>query len=217
MTTLPFSTEAEVDAAIPAVAQHLAAGGLLAHPTETVYGLGSRPVAEDLAALARLKGREAGKPFLLLVAGIEMAERFGLQPGGAARALIDRFWPGPLTLVLPGGAATLPDVLRGPEGGIAVRWTAHAGMARLIARLEMPLTSTSANRPGESTAPGPGAIADTFPGPVRQGRLLVLDGGALGQRPPSTVVDCTHAAPRLIREGAISSRELRATVESFAP
>jgi L-threonylcarbamoyladenylate synthase len=217
MTPLAFATEPEIAAAIPSVAQHLAAGGLLAYPTETVYGLGSRPVEEDVAALARLKGRDAGKPFLLLVASWEMAERFGLVLGTDARALTDRFWPGPLTVVLPGAEGKLPNALRGPEGGIAVRWTSHAGMARLIAAVDMPLTSTSANRPGGPTAPGVGAIADTFPGPVRQGRLLVLDGGALGNQPPSTVVDCTEPVPRLIREGAIPHAELRAAVGSLAP
>lgn len=217
MTPLPFSSDAEIEAAIPTAARHLATGGLLAHPTETVYGLGSRPVEEDLAALARLKGRAAEKPFLLLVASLDMAERFGLQLDSAARALTDRFWPGPLTLVLPCGAGALPLALRGPTGGIAVRWTAHAGMARLIAQLDMPLTSTSANRLGGPTAPGPRAITDTFPDPVRQGRLLVLDGGALGNRPPSTVVDCTEPVPRVIREGAIARAELHAAVGSFAP
>ena len=217
MTTLAFGTEPEIAAAIPVVEQHLATGGLLAYPTETVYGLGSRPVEEDVAALARLKGRQGGKPFLLLVANREMVERFGLALGPAARALTDRFWPGALTLVLPGGEGKLPEALRGPKGGIAVRWTSHAGMARLIAALELPLTSTSANRPGGPTAPGAGAIADTFPDPVRQGRLLVLDGGALGNQPPSTVVDCTGAVPKLIREGAISRAQLRAAVGSLAP
>jgi L-threonylcarbamoyladenylate synthase len=217
MTPLAFATDPEIAAAIPAVEQHLAAGGLLAYPTETVYGLGSRPVEEDVAALARLKGRDAGKPFLLLVAGREMAERFGLALGTAALALTDRFWPGPLTVVLPVAEGTLPTALRGPQGGVAVRWTSHAGMARLIAAVDMPLTSTSANRPGGPTAPGAGAIADTFPGPVRRGRLLVLDGGALGTQPPSTVVDCTEAVPRLIREGAIPRAELRAAVGSLVP
>lgn len=216
MTVLGFTSDAEIAAAIPVVGQHLAGGGLLAYPTETVYGLGSRPVADDVAALARLKGRQAGKPFLLLVSGRDMAERFGLILGTAARTLTDRFWPGPLTVVLPGAEGRLPDALRGSEGGIAVRWTSHAGMGRLIAALELPLTSTSANRPGGPTAPGAGAVADTFPDPVRKGRLLVLDGGAIGNQPPSTVVDCTGPVPQLIREGAIPSAELRAAVKSLA-
>jgi L-threonylcarbamoyladenylate synthase len=110
------------------VAEHLAADGLLGYPTETVYGLGSSASVPALKALARLKGRELGKPFLLLVSGRMMAEAWGLVFTASARALSDAFWPGPLTLVLRGGEGKLPDALRGREGGIAVRHTSHRGI-----------------------------------------------------------------------------------------
>ncbi len=151
---LPFRTEQEVESAIPAVDAHLSAGGLLAYPTETVYGLGGSPSAPSLAALSRIKGRDPGKPFLLLISGAPMAEAWGLVMSPSARALSAAFWPGPLTLVLRGGEGRLPDELRGKEGGIAVRHTSHAGIARLVATTGRPLTSTSANRPGEPPAPG---------------------------------------------------------------
>lgn len=208
MTVIPFRSERDVAAALPAVTEHLARGGLVAYPTETVYGLGSRPLAPDIAALARLKGRPESKPFLLLVNGLEMVERFGLALTPAARGLAERHWPGPLTLVLPGGEGKLPDVLRGPEGGIAVRWTSQPGAAALIESLAIPLTSTSANQPGQPTAPGVGAIVEAFRSAVDDGTLLVLDGGVLGNVPPSTLLDCTGPEPRLIREGAIPRREL---------
>ncbi len=207
--SLRFRTLADVAAAIEPVRRHLARGGLLAYPTETVYGLGSRALAEDVARLARLKGRQAGKPFLLLVSGRDMLRRYGLALTPAAALLADRYWPGPLTLVLPGGEGRLPDELRGPEGGIAVRWTARADVARLIDALGEPLTSTSANRPGGPAAPGPAAIEADFAAAVNDGTLLVLDGGTLGNVPPSTVVDCTGPSPRLVREGAIPRAELR--------
>ena len=151
--TLPFLTPAEVEAATPRVREHLEADRLLAYPTETVYGLGSAPRPAALAALAALKGRPPQKPFLLLVSGRVMAERWGLVFNAPARALSDAFWPGPLTLVLPGGEGHLPEALRGTEGGIAVRHTSHPGIARLVAALDFPLTSTSANRPGGPPAP----------------------------------------------------------------
>ncbi|HEY6110825.1 MAG TPA: L-threonylcarbamoyladenylate synthase, partial [Gemmatimonadales bacterium] len=191
MTAVPFVTLADARAAFPRVRAHLRAGGLLAYPTETVYGLGSRPVDPDLRTLAALKGRAAGKPFLLLVASREMAEAQGLAMNESARALARAFWPGPLTLVLPGGSGRLPDLLRGPEGGIAVRWTSHAGVALLVGELGEPLTSTSANLPGAPPAPGADAILRDFAPAVADGSLLVLDGGVLGNQPPSTVVDCT--------------------------
>jgi len=214
---LPFRTPAEVATAIPTVVGHLGRAGLLAYPTETVYGLGSDPSTEALTALAALKGRSADKPFLLLVASRMMAEQWGLVLSASARALSDAFWPGPLTLVLRGGEGRLPDQLRGREGGIAVRHTSHAGIARLVAALGRPLTSTSANRPGQPPAPGPDRIAEAFHDAIERGQLLVLDGGVLGNVPPSTLVDCTSPMPRLVREGAIPRAELRRAAGSLAP
>ena len=212
-----FRTPAEVEASLEQVVTHLRAGGLLAYPTETVYGLGSRPRAADVQALQRLKRRPPHKPFLLLVSGRAMAEEHGLAFTDAASALARAFWPGPLSLVLPGGGGRLPDLLRGPEGGIAVRWTSHPGMARLVQALGEPITSTSANLPGSSPAPGAEAIVRDFRGQVEAGTLLVLDGGVLGNSPPSTVVDCTQPQPRLVREGALRVAELRRAVGRLAP
>ena len=217
MTVIPFLTDADVSAALGRVVAHLRHGGLLAYPTETVYGLGSRARAAEVRELAQLKGRAPGKPFLLLVASRQMAEAQGLALNESARAMARAFWPGPLTLVLPGGSGLLPDLLRGPEGGIAVRWTSHPHIARLVERLGEPLTSTSANRPGSGPAPGADAIARDFAGAIESGQLLVLDGGVLGNRPPSTVVDCTGPQPRMIRVGAVSLAELRSAVGILAP
>jgi len=214
---LPFVAEAEQAAAIPRVVQHLRRDGLLAYPTETVYGLGSLPAADPLAGLTRLKGRAPDKPFLLLISGRPMAEAWGLAFNVSASALARAFWPGPLTLVLPGGEGRLPDALRGPEGGIAVRHTSHQGIARLVAALEAPLTSTSANRPGQPPAPGVGRLVESFQVAVDAGQLLVLDGGVLGNVPPSTVVDCTGVIPRMVRAGAVPLTELRQAVGSLAP
>jgi L-threonylcarbamoyladenylate synthase len=214
---LSLHSEADADRIAPDVAAHLAADGLLAYPTETVYGLGSAPTEVALDRLAALKGRAPGKPFLLLISDLAMLEACGLVITPQARALGREFWPGPLTLVLRGGEGRLPERLRGKEGGIAVRWTSHRLMARLITAVGHPITSTSANRPGESAAPGPERIAELFKEAVAKGELLILDGGVLGNVPPSTLVDCTGAVPVLIREGAIPRRELRRRVGTMAP
>jgi L-threonylcarbamoyladenylate synthase len=214
---VPFRRAPDVAAAVPRVVAHLRGGGLLAYPTETVYGLGSRAVHADVAALAALKGRAPGKPFLLLVSDRAMAEAQGLAFNESADALARAFWPGPLTLVLPGGSGRLPDLLRGPEGGIAVRWTSHRAIAHLVEALGEPLTSTSANLPGSQPAPGAAAIARDFADAVDAGRLWILDGGVLGNRPPSTVVDCTRPTARLIRDGAVTVGALRRAVGHLAP
>jgi len=217
LNPLPFQTGDEIAAAIPQVVTHLAKGGLLAYPTETVYGLGSRAVQTDVAALAALKGRVASKPFLLLISDRSMAEAHGLAFNPSADALARAFWPGPLTLVLPGGSGRLPELLRGPDGGIAVRWTSHQAIASLVAALGGPLTSTSANVPGQPPGPGAAAIARDFARAVDDGKLLVLDGGVLGNRPPSTVVDCTRPQAQIVREGTLSIAELRRAVGRLAP
>jgi L-threonylcarbamoyladenylate synthase len=214
---LPFRSASEVDAAVPIVRNHLAGNGILAYPTETVYGLGSAPSVSALEALARLKGRAVGKPFLLLVSSRRMAEEWGLVFSPSARALSDAFWPGPLTLVLRGGEGRLPDQLRGREGGIAVRFTSHRGIAQLITELEYPITSTSANRPGAQPAPGADGLIAVFRADIDRGELLVLDGGVLGNVPPSTLVDCTGVTPRMVREGAIPRPELRRAAGRLAP
>lgn len=214
---LPFQTDAEIEHAIPRVGRHLRAGKLLAYPTETVYGLGSAPTVPALAALSRLKGRPEGKPFLLLISGRRMAEEWGLVFNASASALSEAFWPGPLTLVLRGGEGRLPDELRGKEGGIAVRHTSHHGIRQLVAATGEPLTSTSANRPGGPPAPGAARLLELFGPEERSGELLVLDGGVLGNVPPSTLVDCTDTVPRLVREGAIPRGELRRAAGRLAP
>lgn len=215
--TLPFMTVADAEAAIPVVRDHFARTGLLAYPTETVYGLGSAPVDAGLVALSALKRRPPRKPFLLLVSSRLMAEEWGLVFTAAARVMTDVFWPGPLTLVLRGGEGKLPDMLRGPEGGFAVRHTSHRLVAHLVAGLGHPLTSTSANRPGTPPAAGASGLDALFRPAVEDGTHLVLDGGVLGNVPPSTLVDCTTNLPLMIREGAIPRAELRRGAGRWAP
>ena len=212
---IAFRTPQEIAAALPAVVTHLARRGIIGYPTETVYGLGSITSAPAVERLAALKGREPGKPFLLLVASRRMLQGVGLRLTDAAERFAAAFWPGPLTLALPGGEGVLPDALRGPEGGIAVRWTSHAGAAQLIQTLGSPITSTSANRPRQPALMDAPAIERGFAEAVAEHTLLVLDAGTLAPSPPSTLVDCTGSAPRLVREGALTAARLQAIVPSL--
>ncbi|MEA3247102.1 MAG: L-threonylcarbamoyladenylate synthase, partial [Gemmatimonadota bacterium] len=166
----------------------------------------------SVEALLALKHRPKGKPFLVLVSSSEMIERLGLTLTRAASMLAARFWPGPLTLVLPGGERRVPDALRGPEGGIAVRWTPHPAIQRLIAAYGDAITSTSANQPGDPPAANAAQIVDHWAAEVASGQLRVLDAGTLAPSAPSTVVDCTARAPRVIRPGAVPAAILREAV-----
>ncbi len=209
---IPFWSDKEIAAALPATIEHLNARRVLAYPTETVYGFGGAVDQESVQELIRFKGRQPGKPFLLLISGSDMLVRLDLHLTPAASILAARFWPGPLTLVLPGGEKRVPAELRGPEGGVAVRWTPHAATSRLIRAYGDPITSTSANRPGSPAATSAGEIIASWTQVVAGGRLRVLDGGQLTSSAPSTVVDCTGLRPRVIRPGAVASSALREVV-----
>ena len=207
--TTPFWSPAEIEAALRGALQHLAERKVLAYPTETVYGFGTAADHESVDALVRLKGRPPGKPFLLLIGDPSMIERLGLHLTPTAARFAARFWPGPLTLVLPGGDHRVPARLRGPEGGVAVRWTPHEGLQRLLAAYGEPITSTSANRPGVPPAMTAAEIATQWPDAIHRGQLHVLDGGRLSPSRPSTVVDCTGRRPRVIRPGVLNVHTLR--------
>lgn len=209
---VPFWSEAEIEAALPATIEHLNARRVLAYPTETVYGFGGAVDQESVQELIRFKGRPQGKPFLLLISGSEMLARLDLHLTPAASILAARFWPGPLTLVLPGGEKRVPPELRGPEGGIAVRWTPHPATTRLIRAYGDPITSTSANRPRTPPATSATEIVAQWREAVAGGKLRVLDGGQLTASAPSTVVDCTTIRPRVVRPGAVSASALREVV-----
>jgi L-threonylcarbamoyladenylate synthase len=209
---LPFWSPDEVGSAIPRVLAHLENRGVLAYPTETVYGFGTLVDPLAVETLVTLKRRPPAKPFLLLVSNTAMLTRLGLVLSASAAHLAARHWPGPLTLVLPGGEGQVPPRLRGPEGGIAVRWTPHPGLQRLITAIGAPLTSTSANRPGVPPAMRPREIGDQWAPELQRGTILLLDGGALPPSAASTVVDCTGRRLRVIRPGAIPAAVLRESV-----
>jgi L-threonylcarbamoyladenylate synthase len=209
---VPFWSPPEVEASIAGTLAHLATNGIVAYPTETVYGFGGAIDGVSVERLVAMKHRPSGKPFLLLISGSEMIERLGLHLSRSASLLAARFWPGPLTLVLGGGERRVSPRLRGPEGGIAVRWTSHPGLQRLISAMGDPLTSTSANRPGLPPAMSAGDILSSWGAEVANGTIRLLDGGTLKASAPSTVVDCTTKRLRVIRPGAIAASALRESV-----
>jgi L-threonylcarbamoyladenylate synthase len=212
LLSVPFWSSEEIEAALrPALAQ-IEARRVLAYPTETVYGFGGGIDRDSVDALVALKHRPPGKPFLLLIAGPDMIDRLDLKLPTYAANLVARHWPGPLTLVLPGGERRVPDRLRGPEGGVAVRWTSHPAIQRLIRAHGDAITSTSANRPGVPPAVSAAEILSQWGDAIARGKLRVLDGGTLTPSKPSTVLDCTGRLPRVIRPGEISAATLRRSV-----
>lgn len=181
-------------------------GGIVAMPTDTVYGIGVALDAPDgLQRLFTAKDRPLDRAIVLLVADQEQAATVGVF-SPASRALAERFWPGGLTLVLaqaPG--ARLPDVLTGGAATIGVRIPDH-DCPRELARALGPLPVTSANLSGQTPAADASGVLTQLASRID----LVLDGGPARGGVASTVVDCSGEAPKVLREGAIPATEIAA-------
>jgi L-threonylcarbamoyladenylate synthase len=181
----------------------LRAGEAVVVPTDTVYGLAAladRPSAT--ARLFTLKHRTERKALAVLVADIEQAQSLVEPVGPEVRALMERHWPGPLTLVLPRSPASRALDLGGDDDAtVGVRCPGHA-LLRALARRVGPLATTSANRSGEPTPSMAAEAAAALDGPVG----FVLDGGRC-DGVPSTVVDVTGVPWRVLREGPIGAIE----------
>jgi L-threonylcarbamoyladenylate synthase len=177
----------------------LRAGGLVAFPTETFYGLGA--AALDPGAVRRvyeIKGRPDGKPVLVLVDSVAMLDAVAVEVPPRARTLMAAHWPGALTLVFRARSEVPAEVTAG-TGTVGVRLSAHAVARALVTALGQPITAPSAN-PSGSTPPTTGAAVLAHFG----GRLdLLLDGGATTGGEPSTVLDVTVDPPRVVRAGAV--------------
>jgi len=184
----------------------LRAGGLVAFPTETVYGLGAN--ALDATAVGRIfaaKGRPATNPLIVHVAEIAEAQTLVTTWPATARCLAERFWPGPLTLVLP-RRPTVPDIVTAGGPTVALRVPAHPVARALLAEAKVPVAAPSANR---STQLSPTTAEHVFAG--LDGRIdLVLDGGPCFGGIESTVIDLSGATPRLLRPGLLPLAELEA-------
>lgn len=201
---------ADPDADLSPVVAHLRRGGVIAYPTETVYGLGSACAPSGVERIRALKRREGDRPLLALVASADAVA--GLRWPPYARALAEVFWPGALTLVLDDPSGIFPAGVRHPpDGTVGVRVSPHPIAARLVAALGAPLTSTSLNLSGEPPVSS-GHEAMRVVRALGGSDVLVLDGGTLAPSQPSTVVDCTGAEPVVIREGSVPVARLRCAI-----
>ncbi|HQU44815.1 MAG: threonylcarbamoyl-AMP synthase [Planctomycetia bacterium 21-64-5] len=189
-------------------AEILRRGGLVAFPTETVYGLGAN--ALDIAAVAKIfaaKGRPATNPLIVHVASSEQVGEVAAQWPPVAQALAERFWPGPLTLVLPKNPS-IHDIVTGGGDTVAVRLPAHPVARGLIRAAGLPIAAPSANL---STRVSPTRAEHVLRGLA--GRIdLLLDGGPTAGGLESTVLDLTTTPPMLLRPGLVSPQEIEAVI-----
>lgn len=203
---------------IGAAVRWLGTGGLVAYPTETVWGLAA--AADSTTGLERLrgwKGRQADAPVAILVVGVAEAEALGCEIGPAARRLAAAHWPGPLTLVVPCRRGFAPGVARA-DGAVGLRCSSHplaAALARRAAREGVgPLTATSLNPHGDAPA-RTRAEATLLCKDSDVLRLLEVEGAEAGGNAASTVVDTTGERPEVLRWGAIPRDEIEPMLQGL--
>ena len=179
-------------------------GGIIVYPTETFYGIGVDPFnPEALKKAFALKGRDHTSPFPVIVRDMAMLMDMVEELPPVARRLMERFWPGPLTLVLK-GRSTLPPLLTAGTGRVGVRISSSDVARRIVEEIGSPITATSANPSGMEPAVNAEKVVEYFP----TGVDMVVDGGHLHGKKGSTVVDVREDRITLIREGEIPFSEL---------
>ena len=204
-----------IDSALPdpailaEAARLIRSGGLVAVPTDTLYGLAVDPFRADaVARVVAAKGRSGGRALPLIAADVEQIAR-GIGPlPPMARLLARAFWPGPLTVLLE-APATLAAAVTGGTGRVGVRVPAHHVARAVCLACASPLTATSANISGEPAPGDPDEVERT----VGMRIDLLLDAGRTPGGLPSTIVDVTGSFPRLVRAGAVSWDEVLACAQ----
>lgn len=205
---MPDCRSSVPDEQIELAAEVLRRGEAVVYPTETLYGLGVDALnPQALERLLRLKVRQAGKPTSVLVRDRDMLADLVDAIPAAADQLMQRFWPGPLTLVLA-AKASVPQGLTAGTASIGVRISSHPVAQALVTALGRPLTAPSANPAGERPPTRIEYARDYFGEEVS----LYLDAGDLPAEPPSTIVDVRDGL-RLLRAGAIDFEDVRGNAQ----
>jgi len=205
--TDPESWEEHILEAVTVVGEHK----LIVLPTDTVYGVGADAFSpEAVTELLAAKGRDRNKPPPVLIAQVNIMEALATEITDAARDLAENFWPGPLTLILHAQPSLMWD-LGETHGTVALRVPEHEFTQELLSRTG-PLAVSSANVTG-SPASTQCEEAQTQLG---EQVALYLDGGKTPEQEPSTIVDCTHSPPRVVRDGAVTLEELQQVVPDIS-
>lgn len=191
-------------------AEALRAGGLVAFPTETVYGLGADAASSDaVRRIYEVKGRPVDHPVIVHVADVEALDAWGREVPDYARALVGRFWPGPLTVVVRRSPST-SDVVTGGSDTVALRCPDHPVARELLTAFGGAIAAPSANRFGRVSPTTTAHVLDELADVLDPARDLVLAGEPSRVGVESTIIDCTGSAPRLLRPGGISAADVEA-------
>jgi len=192
------------DIALTRAAQLIALGGVVAFPTDTVYGLCCDLFnVQAIHRIYRIKARASNMPLIAMFAEVEQWPQVAASLPSGTRELIDRWWPGPLTLIVP-AHGDVPTEVQGGGDTIGMRIPNNPVTLRFLHICGRPLATTSANISGKPAACTAAAVAAQLDGKVD----LILDGGACNEGLASTVLDCTTSPMTLLREGPITRGDL---------
>ena len=194
----------ELSGAIPEAAAILKSGGLVAVPTETVYGLAANGFDEAaVSKIYEVKGRPENKPLSLMVKGAEAMEQLCEDVPKAAYLLADIYWPGPLTIVMK-AKDTIPDIVRAGGSTVGLRCPDHPQLRELLNALDFPLAAPSANPSGEKSPVKAEDVFRYFNGKIEG----IIDGGECTLGKESTLIDLSKTPYSILRKGAVSASEL---------
>lgn len=195
--------------AVEAAKKALDENGIIAFPTDTVYGLGCRAdLSRAVKAVYKLKGRSPENPLILFIGSAKDLDKYSRELPGYAEKLVAAFWPGPLTLVVKASDQVKVWKLD-KKGTIGIRNPAVPLLSSILKSLEAPLATTSANRSGEPECYSAKQVMETLREPVD----VMLDGGEIPREIPSTVLDISSGSPVVLRKGAVPVRSISKTLD----
>lgn len=194
---------------IKEVARVLKEKGIIVYPTDTIYGMGADCLSpEAIKKIYSLKKRKAIKPISVVISDVEDVEKIAVDIPPSFWEIADKFWPGPLTLILK-ASPDIPAELCGDSRTIGVRLPALPWLRELVREAGVPVTATSANISGEGVYTSVKKIVKAFSGKVE----MIVDAGDIKDTRPSTLLDITSGKLKIIREGAFSSQKLKKYVK----
>lgn len=193
---------------ISEAAKLIAAGELVGVPTETVYGLAGNGLdAEAVEKIYEVKGRPAVKPLALMVPGVSAMTKYCENVPQQAKTLARKYWPGPLTIVLP-AKDIVPEIVRAGGNTVGLRCPDHPLTQALLKKAKLPFAAPSANPSGEPSPQNAETVMRYFDGKI----AAVIDGGECGIGRESTLIDMSATPYRILRQGALSESDIRKTL-----
>lgn len=182
---------------------------IVAFPTETVYGLGANAKSDEaVQKIYQAKGRPSDNPLIIHVANIKQVEEMVEEIPKSAQILMDRFWPGPLTILFPQKKGVLSPAVTANLPTVAIRMPNHPIALALIEAAQLPIAAPSANRSGKPSPTKASHVYDDLQGKI----AAIIDGGETGVGVESTVIDCTENIPVILRPGGMTKEQIEAVI-----